>query len=415
MTDDGTVVGLTRAEMDASLKTLELMASELGATVMILREIVLSGAPSTGTIKGSPVSEASSSAMSTSSARWPEINPVWPVKRPDLDDLGRPKKGTRALYGNETKVTKKSSREIGDILPQYTAKQVIFNVDASNGSDGDSDNSVSSPTNPVKTIHTPGSDDDIPPFELDLDDREQSPVCPVLPTSTGRSWRRHKKKPQGQAPVSEHKQADPKKENAKRAKLARKREERRLDLLRGDGMSTTWLDLQSHTNDADQINPPTHSLTSQLLAKIPHQPARPSSLRLASPAPSTATIRPSPAEDLDEDGSLWGLSQTPLDSLSLSFADVQIQDLSPLASPTEVGSETAIPLPSSSRVGDDCKDFTRPLKFTGKEMVCVEALVVRKVQHGHGADADGDGHGSEEEECGWGGDDDVWGLGVDSD
>jgi len=33
------------------------------------------------------------------------------------------------------------------------------------------------------------------------------------------------------------------------------------------------------------------------------------------------------------------------------------------------------------------------------------------VQHGHGVDGDG----NEEEECGWGGQDDVWGLGVDSD
>jgi hypothetical protein len=356
--------------MDASLKTLEAMASELGATVMILREIVLSGAPPSNSSPS--ISEMSSSFVSTSSAQSIEYDSAWPVKRPDLDDFGRPKKGTRALSGHEVEKPKVVKRVSKDILPQYKARQVVFDI-AADPDEGDSDASISSPSHATKeTPH--GFDDDIPPFELDLEDSVPPP------------GRRHKKKV-----VSEQMQIDPKKFDAKRAKLAKRREERRMDLLRGDGMSTTWLDTQPPSNPG---------LTNQLLAKIPHQPARPSSLRLASPAPSTSTIRPSNTGG-DDDGSLWGLSETPLDSLSLSFADVQIQDISP--SPSES------PTHAPAGLGLELSNASRPI--TGKDMVCVEALVVRKVQHGHGVDGDG----SEEEECGWGGQDDVWGLGVDSD
>jgi len=385
--------------MDASLKTLEAMASELGATVMILREIVLSGAPTQSTTDGSVLSDLSSSITSASSAQSPDLESIWPVKRPDLDDFGRPKKGTRALSstvdGEKPIITKRPSKDNSTILPQYTARQVLFNLSAD---EAESDTSTtSSPGASQSKTTAPAFDDDIPPFELDLDE--------TVPAPHGRSWRRQKKKP-----VVEQMQIDPKKFDAKRAKLAKRREERRLDLLRGDGMSTTWLDMQSEPHAETTTAIPAPKLTSQLLAKLPHQPARPSSLRLASPAPSTSTIRPShdPAEGLDDDGSLWGLSQTPLDSLSLSFADVQVQDISPVSSPgenEETNHQRGLGLTTAP------SGIIRPL--TGKEMVCVEALVVRKVQHGHGADGDGDG--SEEEECGWGGDDDVWGLGVDSD
>jgi len=358
--------------MDASLKTLEAMASELGATVMILREIVLSGAPPS---TGSPsISEMSSSFVSTSSAQSVEYDSAWPVKRPDLDDFGRPKKGTRTLSGtvNDEEKPKVPKRVSKDILPQYKARQVVFDISA-DPDEGESDASTSSPSHGTKkTPH--GFDDDIPPFELDLEDSVPPP------------GRRPRKKV-----LPEQMSIDPKKFDAKRAKLAKRREERRMDLLRGDGMSTAWLDNQPSSNPG---------LTSQLLAKIPHQPARPSSLRLASPAPSTSTIRPRSQTEGDDDGSLWGLSETPLDSLSLSFADVQIQDVSPSTSPITAPAGLGLELSHA---------VSRPL--TGKEMVCVEALVVRKVQHGHGVDGDG----SEEEECGWGGQDDVWGLGVDSD
>jgi hypothetical protein len=43
--DDGTLVGITYEDMDRSLETLELMAAELGATVMVLRTITLANPP----------------------------------------------------------------------------------------------------------------------------------------------------------------------------------------------------------------------------------------------------------------------------------------------------------------------------------------------------------------------------------
>lgn len=43
--DDGTLIGITDADMDRSLQTLELMAAELGATVMVLRTITLACPP----------------------------------------------------------------------------------------------------------------------------------------------------------------------------------------------------------------------------------------------------------------------------------------------------------------------------------------------------------------------------------
>lgn len=43
--DDGTLIGITDEDMDRSLQTLELMAAELGATVMVLRTITLASPP----------------------------------------------------------------------------------------------------------------------------------------------------------------------------------------------------------------------------------------------------------------------------------------------------------------------------------------------------------------------------------
>jgi len=412
--------------MDASLKTLELMASELGATVMILREIVLSGAPTSLTAPSPALSDTSSSVISLSaSAHSPEPSTSsWPVQRPDLDHLGRPKKGTKLLTldgsvdPRKRRVTKRPSRDVQTtVMPQYTARQVVFTPQDDADSDSESHDSAS--PGAAHKSSASGIDDDIPPFDLELED---GPPASSLPQDDGTRRRKPKK-----TAVPEQMQMSAKKSEAKRLKLAKKREERRMDLLRGDGMSPDWHDINSSDDpfptplDSDNSTT-TPSLTTHLLAKLPHQPARPSSLRLASPAPSSSTIRPSP-DDQDHEGPMWSLSQTPLDSLSLSFADVQIQDISPISSPpspaSKVDTVNAFALPAGSSDGPlptpgegGVIQVVRPL--TGKEMVCVEALVVRKVQHGHGADGDGVGS-EEEEECGWGGEDDVWGLGVDSD
>lgn len=215
-----------------------------------------------------------------------------------------------------------------------------------------------------------------------------------------------------------------------------------MDLLRGDGMDPNWASRASDgffglSDDPDPSLDPTNTKVLGHRTTLPHQPARPSSLRLsAAPAPlstSTSTSDGTLSSTLTgpggaEDEDMWSLSHMPLDSLSLSFANVQVEDISPPSSPssdTEYAYDAAVHRDRSPSTNVDLDRDNDPerrtgvemgkgetLALTGQERICVEALVVRKVQHGHGADGDG---GEEEEECGWGGEDDVWGLGVDDD
>lgn len=195
------------------------------------------------------------------------------------------------------------------------------------------------------------TDEDIPPFHLDLE--ESLFPAPTLPASSN-GWQRRPKAPPGMsdAEVAERE----KKAELKRIKSVARREQRRLDLLRGDGKSPTPLT----TNEA----------SSRVLV-LPHQPARPSSLRLAAP-------------DSPEAGFINNLLHLPLDSLSLSFAEVH----------TVTSEET----PSLSTSADTV--YAMPM--TGEDMICVEALVVRK-----------GGFGGEDEGWGFGGDEDGWGFGAD--
>ena len=59
--DDGTLIGIPRSLMELSLKTLELMAAELGATVMVLRVINLTSPPPIDGRLGVRLEEASGS------------------------------------------------------------------------------------------------------------------------------------------------------------------------------------------------------------------------------------------------------------------------------------------------------------------------------------------------------------------
>ena len=59
--DDGTLIGIPRSLMELSLKTLELMAAELGATVMVLRVINLTSPPPIDGRLGVRLGEASGS------------------------------------------------------------------------------------------------------------------------------------------------------------------------------------------------------------------------------------------------------------------------------------------------------------------------------------------------------------------
>lgn len=412
--DDGTVVGLTRPEMDASLRTLELMASEVGATVMILREIVLSAHPPLDMNYESPgCSDISSSAISLSSSTYSSHDGGdayrWPVKRPDLDQNGQPRKGSKSLgtsLGPDSggKLVKKTSKDYAKGQQVRVGKQVIFDPqDMEDGETDDEQDSMVSESAARRGQRSPSNtDDDIPPFHLDLD--EPTHGSPLHQASD--SWHHvHKSLKTGTTfttPTSSSRKSE-----AKRLQSAKKREARRMDLLRGDGTSPLWTDL--HTSvpmEKDVAASLTHPPPPPISARLPHQPARPSSLRLASPAPESSSISPDD-RDNEDDAALWSLSHIPLDSLSLSFANVQIEDISPPSSPSSE-TEYAMPL-HDDHPGIYSPNNTRPP--SGEEMICVEALVVRKVQHGHGADGDG----TDEEECAWGGEDDGWGFGVDDD
>lgn len=483
--------------MDASLKTLELMASELGATVMILREIVLSVHPPP-LLSDKCSSPNLSLSLSSSAYSSNDGTGIWPVRRPDLDDQGQPRRGTKIVGGTvepvDVDVDVVEVEKEKEIIKTWkkpvvrgqmgTARQVIFDprdlddgerdreTDSDEDAEGEGDgSSPGAGASTSKTRHpTRGqrdrshTDDDIPPFHLDLDDDQiVKPVNPSSPSRGSRRRRRKMSKPidEPTSTLDSETGSSAFKVNAKRTRAAQKREARRLDLLRGDGMDPNWASrgrtqsdgfFDLDPSDTSPLGMGVDSTSPYHGVKLPHQPTRPSSLRLSAAPPldpdttsrGTSTSHegnPESGRDSKEedDESMWSLSHMPLDSLSLSFANVHIEDISPPSSPS-VSSDTEyatsihrhpIDKGTSPSGGDrngsnlHCDDrdagigpdpesavLSGPITgYTGQERICVEALVVRKVQHGHGAD----GGGEEEEECGWGGEDDVWGLGVDDD
>ncbi|WVQ75751.1 hypothetical protein IAR50_005382 [Cryptococcus sp. DSM 104548] len=339
LADDGTVVGLTRVEMDSSLRTLELMASEVGATVIILKEIVLSAAS---------ISSRSTTNIESISLPPPSGLPAeWIARRPDLDEHGQPRKGNKDYdQGPKGRRAKKEEKQL-----RHDRKKERLKEKGSGSSDTDSSF-----------------------FDMDdLSPRSSPPRPRPAPVE--------KKGPNKPLPEVSDK---------KRRRSAARQEKRRLDLLRGDGTNLLFSD------DSSKV-------------VLPHQPARPSSLRLATPA------------DVPEDSFGDDLLHIPLDSLSLSFADVRTvasplpspsasfpRELSPLSDASEA--ETVLPLDDPALASS-----TIVPPPTGEELICVEALVVRKVQHGHGGEAEEDGEGDDSEEWGYGGEEDVWGFGLEDD
>ncbi|XAO22045.1 hypothetical protein I312_100808 [Cryptococcus bacillisporus CA1280] len=404
LADDGTVVGLTRAEMDASLRTLELMASEVGATVIVLKEIVLNGLVSTQptasieTITALPPSDILSQS---------KLINEWIARRPDLNDDGQPRRGNGTPESNgKGRRNKRERKKSKEMRSQMDLKQKV---------EGDSE--------VVDSIrHCPSSKSSFASLSTDTDSSFQFDVDdpPALDLH-----QRHSIFSPSPFPRKVIKPASPKSDK-KRRKSAVKQEQRRLDLLRGDGTNPMWAEM---TNKSPGF--PIESPNAFLL----HQPARPSSLRLATP---TECPDNSFADDL---------LHVPLDSLSLSFADVRtlsgtspskahhsrphshshsaqlsapspIRPLSPVsdhsaATTTKAGTETEIVLPLDDAALAANKILPPP---PGEELICVEALVVRKVQHDHDReDEDGEAEEEEEDSWGYGGEEDVWGFGAEDD
>jgi hypothetical protein len=355
LADDGTVIGLTRAEMDASLRTLERMASEVGATVIVLKEIVL--APTAQDDYAHSSSSSLGSLSSTSASTW------W-SRRPDLDEHGKPRKGTRSLGGVLPEVKTKKER-LAAAREKAAAQEMMTmmgdfdsNANSTRAADRNApaDRNAAADRNP-RQLYTPSpnssltasSDDEPTPFHLDMDEKRD------LAIAASRA-------------------------EAKRRKSATRREQRRLDLLRGDGTSP-----MPYTNGNHSSSPVAEFIThapnnTAVFGRIPHQPARPSSLRLARTHSGMAATAPA-ATATPDDTFIDGLS-LPLDSLSLSFADVMVDD-----------APTAACSPEKSTA------------FAPEETICVEALVVRKPQ---GDEWGYDGSGWE-----FGGEDDGWGFGGD--
>ena len=442
MIDDGTVVGLSRSDMDASLRTLELMASEVGATVLVLKEIVLAKSVlelARGE-SGASIGGASWSSRDDSPAGWVVPRRTsWAAPGPrefegqSLADGNGLEPGASVAGPKTKKVKKRKSwkrRERRGLWTNGDAeqddaiskeRQIVF--DLPTGSEGESSGDddiieVSEERRPQRIdrkqrpkakpldvdVGALRSDDDVPPFHLDLEDAPKP--------STGKEWTtRYRANAKGRATPAHPNRLPPdeyaRRSNAKARKAMERREARRLSLLRGDGMTPSPFDLLDDAVDEFAAG------------MSPHAPARPSSLRLVAPAPTLdATPRQigmndsaEDKEDEEDSAIIQDLLSLPLDSLSLSFADVRTVATSPPLSPASSSSTEYAPTMSmSARIALDDEEHVEELEDvdekggedSGDERICVEALVVRKMLHEEDEDA-----------WGWGGHDDGWGLSAD--
>ena len=344
--------------MDASLHTLELMASEVGATVIVLKEIVLAA----------PTYPQRGSTRNESPAGWiiPSVPPWQSASQQSEKKKAKKKKAWSRARRRD--IARQGQESLSSDRGPNVEKQIVFDLpdhDEEEGTESEDEVLDNRDDRPdacrqrgasVASVATSASvestDDDVPTFHLELGDTNTHEVEKVP------SFENNQPKITASKPMS-----------AKARKALLRREARRLDLLRGDGTS----------------------------ALNPHAPSRPSSLRLASPIQASSANLPINEEDNDgenPDGAfLQNLLVTPLDSLSLSFADVQtVPPVPPESPPNELPARDAFDHPDAS----DTRDLHDTLP-PGDEKICVEALVVRKVVH-----EEGDGW--------WGGQDDGWGL-----
>lgn len=391
-TDDGTVIGLTRPEMEASLRTLEQMAADIGGTVMILREVVLYGSVSNLPSPAPALSSSVSSSASLSDNGPPEL---WTIRRPDLDDRGQPRRGSHAVKGEPVITRRARVRAKWQAGPSDYIRgdrKLIFGAEDLALAEGEAISDEASPEQHHRETSAM-ADEDVPPFHLDL---ENAPV-PIAPQAQAAPRASPKVKAKPPRPPPQGKKAREKAE-----KSAARREQRRLDLFKGDGTNPDWALMAEAATSEARAHLPILPATTAYHDTQPH-----SSLRLA----STAT---SPEEDLF----LAELLRFPLDNLSLSFAEVRTvtepgacRSTSSLASSpsarTELArspapeDESAVQPVASGRLGPGTR-YVPPLP--GEELICVEALVIRKSatedQWG-GEEEDGGCSAVQEEEDPW--------------
>ncbi|OCF34409.1 hypothetical protein I316_03923 [Kwoniella heveanensis BCC8398] len=498
LADDGTVVGLTRTEMDASLRTLELMASEVGATVIVLREIVLH----------THCSRTSSLPQSCRPVPTPSRRRLRKLPNSNLSSPSDPH--TVVLLGDQVvsglslslerreKLSKNKARRRlkknpftsanGPVLYGGTIpKKLIFDphdLQASSDdslSDGSHGAEIALGFRRDQRASREDDGDDSPCSFFGFEEEDQT-LVDVMPAPIERKPKTVAGNGNGIVaavvglPTS-------KKDEKKRRKSVARQEQRRLDLLRGDGTNPFWVEFdtgsaevttESHASATFMDGQPTATIrgervnggdcpanatavplngitedraTSPTIGKTPlsaisyphshsHQPARPSSLRLATPT------------EVPEDWFVDDLLHIPLDSLSLSFADVQdisadeergdiFSDDTPIAAVLDTSDWAAAhsirsaarthQLVTSKQIGEIDTQDQRQVGINEsdlEELICVEALVVRKYQYdasgadsssndGGAANKGGSGGGANEAEENWsyGGEEDVWGFG----
>lgn len=274
-------------------------------------------------------------------------------RRTDLYADGLPKRGTKAIVGHDV---------LGHVvLPRVKAKKRIDDPNRGHSKRLDKEAKFLEKSRRKAAI-AEARRDDISPFELDFESGDPTETSPI-----SHGWISPKPHRQATSPKTAVKAmaappspAKTKKNDARRQRAQARRERRYADLLAGDGCNVdvdaddSWLGLVDHATDKDSIG----ALTSANLHALTHVRAglhslslneadrnRASSLRLA-----VSPVGSPPADEIE-------LLTAPLDSLSLSFADVR------------------------TVTGEDTKSVSSsdgPL--ASEEMICVEALVVRKAQ-----------------------------------
>ena len=294
--------------MDSSLRTLELMASEVGATVLVLKEIVLSHPRLSTSSSISSLSSISGDLklpLSTIGTKQPNWD--WVIRRPDLIEPSEYKKARRKASNQSLNLQHSRSRSWGqkEADDHNAERRIVFSNDD------------------MRALSSDEDDDDL------IEESEPRPATTATASMTGRSLSStvHSFGSDADVPVSAAALA---RADIKARKASARREARRMDLLNGDGMSGLLADLSAMSMTAasgqaeasasasePRAHNALHPSNVHLNASFaPHQPTRPSSLRLASPAPRVDDCSDESDSDGDdvEDDSFVDLLHVPLDS-----------------------------------------------------------------------------------------------------
>jgi hypothetical protein len=152
--DSGALVGLPRAELEQSLETLEMMAGEIGASVIVVKEIEV------------PAAMAGLAASQTD---------LWNGKRNRRRVMGSDDGGDSSTsVMNSTEMETEQSTDIDDEVKDMSATLVLVRPPSSHGGDTTSSSSVSlfsmdPDPDPADNADAEPDEDPQPPFSIDLE------------------------------------------------------------------------------------------------------------------------------------------------------------------------------------------------------------------------------------------------------